>query len=154
MKYIFFYKTPIGKLGVVETSGAITHILFENSEMLDCEKKETPLIKQAGQELAEYFAGTRKKFDIEIKMEGTEFQKKVWRALMKIPYGKTVSYKDIAEKINNPKGMRAVGMANNRNHIPIIIPCHRVIGANGTLIGYAGGLSIKQSLLDLENPKK
>jgi len=155
MKYVFFYKTPIGKLGVVETNGAVSHILFEDGALLpDCVKKETPLIKKMNVQLKEYFEGTRKKFDIPLHLEGTEFQKKVWRALIKIPYGKTCSYKDIAEKINNPKGMRAVGMANNKNKIPIVIPCHRVIGANGTLIGYAGGLPIKQLLLDLESSKK
>ncbi len=101
-------------------------------------------------QLEEYMAGTRTEFDLPLKPEGTEFQKKVWNALLLIPYGETKSYKGIAVLIDNPKGCRAVGMANNRNPIPIIIPCHRVIGANGSLIGYGGGLDIKVKLLELE----
>ena len=94
-------------------------------------------------QLDEYFAGSRKEFDIPLKLYGTEFQIKVWKALEVIPYGETKSYKDIAICIDNPKGCRAVGLANNRNPIPIIIPCHRVIGANGKLVGYGGGIDKK-----------
>ena len=97
--------------------------------------------------------GKRKSFDLPLKPEGTEFQKKVWNALLDIPYGETRSYKDIAVAIGNPKACRAVGMANNRNPISIIIPCHRVIGANGSLVGYGGGLPIKIELLNLETGK-
>lgn len=98
----------------------------------------------------EYFSGKRKKFDVSIVLEGTEFRKKVWKELMNIPYGETCSYKDIAIKIGNPKACRAVGGANNKNKIPIIIPCHRVIGTGGKLVGYAGGLHIKELLLENE----
>ena len=100
-----------------------------------------------------YFSKKRKSFDIPIKLEGTEFQKRVWDALIQIPYGKTCTYKDIAEKIGNPKACRAVGGANNKNPIMIIVPCHRVIGKNGDLVGYAGGIEVKQKLLDLEQGK-
>lgn len=101
-------------------------------------------------ELTEYFLGKRKQFTVPLHLVGTEFQKKVWRALLEVPYGKTVTYKDIAKKIGNPKALRAVGMANNKNKIPIIVPCHRVIGSDGKLTGYAAGLSIKEKLLKLE----
>ena len=102
------------------------------------------------EELEEYFSGQRKEFDIPLAPQGTDFQKKVWKALQNINYGTTASYKEIAQKINNPKAVRAVGMANNQNPIAIIIPCHRVIGSNGKLVGYAGGLELKQKLLELE----
>ncbi len=100
--------------------------------------------------IIDYFLGKTTNFTVNLDLYGTEFQKKVWQALMEIPYGVTVSYKDIAIKINNPKAMRAVGMANNKNKIPIIIPCHRVVGADGNLVGYGGGLHIKEQLLQLE----
>ena len=96
------------------------------------------------------YSGQRKEFDIPLAPQGTDFQKKVWKALQNINYGTTASYKEIAQKINNPKAVRAVGMANNQNPIAIIIPCHRVIGSNGKLVGYAGGLELKQKLLELE----
>lgn len=105
-------------------------------------------------QLQEYFFGKRKTFDLPLAIEGTEFQIKVWKALSEIPYGTTCSYKDIAIKIGNCKASRAVGMANNKNPIPIIVPCHRVIGASGKLVGYAGGLNIKQKLLNVENANK
>ena len=98
----------------------------------------------------EYFSGERKKFDLPLYFEGTEFQKSVWNELRKIPYGTTVSYKDIAEGINNEKAVRAVGNANNKNKIMIIVPCHRVIGKNGKLVGFAGGLDKKEFLLEHE----
>lgn len=101
-------------------------------------------------ELTEYFEGKRKSFDIKYKVTGTEFQKRVWNALTKIPYGQTRSYKDIAKSIGNEKACRAVGMANNKNPIMIIIPCHRVIGANGSLVGFGAGLDVKKTLLSIE----
>ena len=114
----------------------------------------TPVIDRALTQLNEYFAGRRKAFDLPLKLFGTEFQQKVWIALSKIPYGVTVSYKDLAETVGNPKACRAIGMANNKNPLPIILPCHRVIGKNGSLTGYAGGLHIKKFLLDLEQQYK
>lgn len=116
----------------------------------DIEIKENKLIRECYCQLEEYFDGKRKYFDIPLYIEGTDFQKKVWYALMDIPYGEVRSYKDIAIAINNEKAVRAVGNANNKNKIPIIIPCHRVIGINGKLVGYAGGLEIKEKLLELE----
>ena len=112
--------------------------------------KETDLINNTRKQLDEYFAGKRKKFDIPIKLDGTDFQIKVWKELLKIPYGETCSYLDIAKRIGNPKASRAVGMANNKNKIIIIVPCHRVIGSNKKLVGYACGLDVKEKLLELE----
>ena len=112
--------------------------------------KETDLINNTRKQLDEYFAGNRKQFDIPIKLDGTDFQIKVWKELLKIPYGETCSYLDIAKCIGNPKASRAVGMANNKNKIIIIVPCHRVIGSNKKLVGYACGLEVKEKLLELE----
>ena len=113
-------------------------------------QKETELIKNAKKQLDEYFAGKRKNFDIPIELNGTDFQIKVWKELLKIPYGETCTYLDIAKRVGNPNASRAVGMANNKNKIMIIVPCHRVIGSNKKLVGYAGGLDIKEKLLKLE----
>lgn len=110
----------------------------------------TELLSMATIQLDEYFQGKRTIFSLPFKLTGTPFQLAVWKELKNIPYGKTTSYKEIAQKINKPKACRAVGMANNKNPLPIIIPCHRVIGSNGKLIGYAGGLKLKNYLLELE----
>ena len=151
MKYIWFYKTPIGKIGIGENDSAISCLLFDGaSAPSDYQLSETPLIKSAAAQIAEYFDGKRKQFDLPLNPKGTAFQKSAWDALQAIPYGETRSYKDVAVQINSPKACRAVGLANNRNPIPIIIPCHRVIGTNGSLTGYAGGLDVKRLLLDLE----
>jgi methylated-DNA-[protein]-cysteine S-methyltransferase len=112
--------------------------------------KETLLLKQGALELQEYLAGKRRRFDLPLLPRGTDFQQKVWGALLTIPYGAVCSYKDIAIAIGNEKACRAVGGANNKNPIAIMIPCHRVIGADGRLVGYAGGLGIKEQLLKLE----
>lgn len=151
MKSLFFYQTIIGKIGVVENEGQITNLYLESDELpTDLEIRETEVLKTAGKQLLEYFTGRRKNFELPLAPAGTEFQRRVWQALCHIPYGETVSYKEIAKKINNDKATRAVGMANHRNPIPIFIPCHRVIGANGKLVGYGGGLEIKKALLELE----
>lgn len=150
MKSVFFYDSDIGKIGIAEDEGAITNIFFEKEEAVNFEVLETPLIKEAYKQLDEYLKGKRKTFDLPISASGTEFQQKVWKALINIPYGETRSYKDIAVAVGNEKACRAVGMANNRNPISIIIPCHRVIGKTGKLIGYGGGLPIKEHLLKLE----
>lgn len=110
----------------------------------------TELLSMATIQLDEYFQGKRTIFSLPFKLTGTPFQLAVWKELQNIPYGKTTNYKEIAQKINKPKAYRAVGMANNKNPLPIIIPCHRVIGSNGKLIGYAGGLKLKNYLLELE----
>ncbi|BCN31269.1 methylated-DNA--protein-cysteine methyltransferase [Anaeromicropila herbilytica] len=154
MIYYYIYHTKIGDLLLKSREETITHILFcDENEYIEKnfeEKRETPIIQEAYQQLLEYFSGTRTKFELSISPEGTEFQKKVWNALRDIPYGETRSYKEIATFIGNEKASRAVGNANNKNPIPIIIPCHRVIGANGKLVGYAGGLDKKKKLLDIE----
>lgn len=110
----------------------------------------TELLSMATIQLDEYFQGKRTTFSLPFKLTGTPFQLAVWKELQNIPYGQTTSYKEIAQKINKPKACRAVGMTNNKNPLPIIIPCHRVIGSNGKLIGYAGGLKLKNYLLELE----
>lgn len=145
---MFCYNSPIGKIYIEEENEHIVQISF--SEIFG-EENETQLIKETCKQLSEYFEGKRKVFTIPIATKGTTFQKQVWQALCEIPYGKTCSYKDIAIKIGNPRASRAVGMANNKNPIAIIIPCHRVIGKNGNLTGYAGGLEIKDFLLEKEN---
>lgn len=151
MKYAYCYDFPIGSLLIVEDSHAITHILMNQKLNDDAYKfEETPLIQEAYKQLNEYFAGKRKIFELPLAPNGTEFQKKCWQALQAIPYGETWSYKQLAKAIGNEKACRAVGGANNKNPIIIVIPCHRVIGANGHLVGYGGGLPIKEQLLKLE----
>lgn len=147
MKSIFYYETYIGKIGIVSDNLYIYEISFYNK---DYPIYETMLMKECISQILEYFDGKRKYFDIPIFVEGTDFQKKVWNTLIRIPYGKTCSYKDIASFIGNERAVRAVGNANNKNRLPILIPCHRVIGINGKLVGYAGGLDIKRKLLELE----
>ena len=152
MKKIFFYDTKIGKIGIAEEKGAITDLYF--SEELTESKailEETAILKETNKQLQEYFQGKRKVFDLPLAPKGTEFQQKVWQALKEIPFGETRSYGEIAKSIRQPKASRAVGGANNKNPLPIFIPCHRVIGANGKLVGYAGGLEIKKFLLNVEN---
>lgn len=151
MKNLYFYNTDIGKIGIADNGKAITNVYFNESPQLkDTEIMETDLLKEAAQQLKDYLAGKRKNFNIPLMPEGTEFQQNVWKALQQIPYGKTCTYGEIARKIGNPKACRAVGMANNKNPIGIFIPCHRVIGANGRLVGYAGGLEMKEHLLAIE----
>ncbi|QCC86822.1 methylated-DNA--[protein]-cysteine S-methyltransferase [Desulfovibrio desulfuricans] len=113
-------------------------------------EQQTPLLQRAFKQLEEYLAGTRESFDLPLAPEGTPFQRKVWDALLQIPYGQTRSYRQIAEAVDSPRGFRAVGMANNRNPIAVFIPCHRVVGADGSMVGYGGGLPIKEALLKLE----
>lgn len=151
MKNSFYYDTKIGRIEIEENGEAITKIDYvqKNSEEL-VDGKETELIKEAIKQLNEYFEGKRSIFDLPLETEGTEFQKKVWNALKEIPFGETKSYGEIAKIIGNEKASRAVGMANNKNPIMIVIPCHRVIGANGKLVGYAAGLEVKEMLLNLE----
>jgi len=152
MTYTYFHNFPIGEVGIAETDGAISHVYFDDTtnKPKNAEVKETPLIKRAEVQLREYFAGKRTEFDLPLALEGTEFQLKVWKALQDIPFGIVRSYKDIAVAVGNVKACRAVGMANNRNPISIIVPCHRVVGHNGKLVGYGGGLPTKEYLLELE----
>lgn len=154
MKSFYYYEIPeIGKIGIGTESGAITDLHFEKSsvERKDFEVKETELHKKAHEQLLEYFAGKRKIFDLPLAPQGTDFQKKVWKALTEIPYGETRTYGEVAAAVGVPKGPRAVGLANNRNPIALIIPCHRVIGSNGSLVGFGGGLHVKKYLLEMEH---
>ena len=151
MENTFIYDTRIGKVGIIDNGNSITEIYFANDQdAKEVNTRETPLIKEAAKQLKEYFEGKRQDFNLPLDPKGTTFQKNVWKALQAIPYGATWSYKQVAEKVNSPKAYRAVGMANNKNPISIVIPCHRVIGANGKLVGYGGGLDIKEHLLSME----
>ncbi|AJQ29032.1 methylated-DNA--[protein]-cysteine S-methyltransferase [Pelosinus fermentans] len=151
MKNIFFYQTNIGEIGIVENKDAITNLFIKRERIpQEVVVKETVVLKEAGKQLMDYIAGKRKCFELPLAPEGTEFQQIVWKALQEIPCGETRSYGDIARSIGQPKASRAIGMANNKNPILIFIPCHRVVGANGKLVGYAAGLQVKQYLLKLE----
>ena len=151
MKNLWFYACPIGKIGITEQDGAICHVFFSTEASPDgFTLQESPVIEKAERQLTEYFSGSRKTFDLPLNLGGTEFQATVWQALQTIPAGETRSYKDVAVMIGKPGASRAVGMANNRNPVSIIVPCHRVIGQDGSLTGYAGGLAIKQYLLEHE----
>lgn len=149
MKYANSYVFPIGRIFIAESDGAITDVATRPID--GSVEKDTPLISQVAQMLREYFSGERKDFDgLPIAFEGTEFQKKAWNALLTIPFGETRTYKEQAEAVGNIKACRAVGAANGKNPISIIVPCHRVIGSDKSLVGYAGGLDIKRALLELE----
>lgn len=152
MKSGITMNTPIGMISIVEDGSGICDLHLGTLEM--AQETETPLLAEARRQLSEYFAGERKEFSLPLSLSGTEFQKKDWQALLKIPYGETRSYKEIAEMIGNPKACRAVGMANNRNRIAILIPCHRVIGADGAMVGYGGGVEKKVWLLEMEKKNK
>jgi len=142
-------ETPIGLLQVVCSDGALQAIHFSEQRQ-EGHPGDSELLSEAIRQLQQYFSGERREFDLPLEAQGTPFQKAVWQALRAVPFGKTASYKDIALAIGNPKAIRAVGLANKRNPIPIIIPCHRIIGSNGKLTGYAGGLWRKEYLLNLE----
>lgn len=139
--------SPVGELTLLATEKGLAGVYFEERFEGEWESGESLFLNQAEYQLREYFAGQREKFEVELDPQGTEFQRAVWNELSKIPFGQVVSYQFIAEKIDNPKAVRAVGLANGSNPISIIVPCHRVIGANGKLTGYGGGLERKRSLL-------
>lgn len=147
----FFYKSPIGILKISADEIGVTglEISMEGNESAP-EELCSPIIQQAVSELKEYFEGSRKEFHVPVHVNGTVFQGKVWNALREIPYGETRSYQQIANAAGSPKACRAVGGANHNNPVMIIVPCHRVIGANGSLTGFGGGLSAKEYLLRLE----
>ncbi len=154
------FSSPIGILTLIATEKGISKLHFgkislkKSKKALETKVDQSKIIShliQAQRELTEYFEGKRKKFDIALDTQGTPFQKAVWNELKKIPYGKVLAYSAIAEKIGNPLASRAVGLANNKNPVGIIVPCHRVIGKSGKLVGYAGGISRKQKLLELES---
>jgi len=152
--YYCYLDTPIGELLLAGNDDALAMIGFPKGSMRrdpepDWIFNEKPLAT-ARQQLTEYFAGTRKEFDLPVALSGTEFQVSVLEALQEIPYGETVSYGEIARRIGRPKAVRAVGAANGRNPIPVVVPCHRVIGSSGDLTGFGGGLDTKEALLRLE----
>ena len=153
MIYQKIIKTPIGDICILEENNKIIGLTLDN-EKYCYREKNTEILNETEKQLNEYFWGKRKKFNVPINPKGTEFQKQVWNELLKIPYGQTVTYKRIAQKIEKPNAARAVGMANHNNPIAIIVPCHRVVGSNSKLVGYAFGLERKQFLLDLENKFK
>ena len=144
--------TPIGPLTLADESGCgiLTGVRFGDENGAD----ESPILLQAEAQLLEYFEGRRRQFTVQFIPKGTAFQWAVWQNVSRIPYGETATYGDIARAVGRPRAFRAVGMANHVNPIPIIIPCHRVMGANGSLTGYAGGLEAKRWLLDLEQKRK
>jgi methylated-DNA-[protein]-cysteine S-methyltransferase len=146
---LYTRQTAIGCIGLAERDGALVELAFQAKPGAE-HVSEPEVIRRAFAQIEEYLAGRRKNFHIPLHVEGTPFMRRVWDELCKIPYGATRSYKDIAVAIGRPGAMRAVGMANNRNPIALIIPCHRVIGADGRLVGFGGGLDVKRRLLELE----
>ncbi len=155
METLFYYETPLGKMAICENGTAITHISLTQTSSLKEERmiRQTPLIRQAILQLRQYFAGSRKHFELPLCARGTEFQQSVWEVLRTIPYGQTRSYKEVAVALGNPNAARAVGMANHNNPITIVIPCHRVIGSDGSLVGFGPGIDVKKRLLALEKEK-
>ena len=162
MEKAYVYKTRLGRFLISVDDDAVTGVelyiedekeLTNEQLLMNYEILETEIMKETVRQLIEYLEGKRKIFDVKINPKGTEFQKKVWDALRAIPYGETRTYKQIAEAVGNSKASRAVGMANNKNPIICIIPCHRVIGGNGKLVGFACGLEVKDQLLRIENEK-
>lgn len=151
-KYQYTYHFPIGKLTIVVSDEALHAI--SNTTQFSYEEKEHPLILKTKQQLDEYFNGTRTTFTIPCHLEGTAFQIKAWETLMEIPYGQTISYQKQATQMGNVLSVRAVGGANHHNPVMIIIPCHRVIGKNGSMTGYGGGIGVKEYLLKLEQNRK
>ncbi|TBN37437.1 methylated-DNA--[protein]-cysteine S-methyltransferase [Pseudomonas sp. BGI-2] len=157
MSYTFTtMASPVGELKLVAKDSRLAAILWENDKPNRVklgpmsEAVDNPILVRAVKQLQEYFAGTRNRLELELDFSGTDFQKKVWQALLTIPFGETRSYSEIAEQIGNPSAVRAVGAANGKNPISIVAPCHRVIGASGKLTGFAGGLEAKERLLTLE----
>jgi methylated-DNA-[protein]-cysteine S-methyltransferase len=157
MSYVYkTIKSPVGTLKLVGSEAGLAAVLWENDDPrrvrleLGSQDEHHPVLVEAERQLNEYFAGKRKSFSVKLDFVGTPFQKKVWCALLSIPFGETRSYGQLAKQIGNPKAVRAVGAANGKNPISIIGPCHRVIGASGNLTGFAGGLEVKALLLRLE----
>jgi len=150
---LWMFETPLGLMAVGEEGGAVVRLWLPGQPLPRLMPHQTPLLERAEGQILEYLNHQRQVFDLPLSPAGTDFQKKVWAALSDIPYGQTRSYGDIARRIGCPGGARAVGMANHANPIPILIPCHRVVGAKGQLTGYAGGLELKGALLALEGRK-
>jgi methylated-DNA-[protein]-cysteine S-methyltransferase len=149
--HYFCRETPIGNITICANKKAVTGLCFGEYSDVDGQNLETEIIKKAFLQLAEYLNGARKRFDLKLEYSGSDFQTSVWDLLKRIPYGKTKTYREIAGNINNPKSSLAVGGACGRNPIPIFIPCHRVVGSNGNLTGYGGGINLKKKLLTIES---
>ena len=149
-KYISYLKSPIGQIKLTADESSVNSILFVFNDTEMEEENINSVLTQCKKEFSEYFSGKRKEFEVPISQAGTGFQQRVWNELLKIPYGETVSYNFIAESLGDRKSIRAVGASNGKNQISIIVPCHRVIGSDGSLTGYAGGLWRKKWLLNHE----
>jgi methylated-DNA-[protein]-cysteine S-methyltransferase len=147
-----FINTPVGILELKGDAEGLASVLFKDEENDVVSEKIPKELKDAALQLQEYFEGNRKEFNLKLSLEGTDFQKRVWEELQQIPFGKTTSYQQMANTLGDPKVIRAAASANGKNPISIIIPCHRVIGSDGSLTGYAGGLHRKKWLLEFENP--
>lgn len=147
---LYLFDTALGEMGLGSEEGAIIRLYLPGEPVPRLISRPTPVLERGRRQLLEYLAGERRTFDLPLSPQGTPFQQKVWAALRAIPWGQVRSYRDVAGAVDCPRGFRAVGMANHRNPIPILIPCHRVVGADGTLTGYAGGLDVKAALLRLE----
>lgn len=148
---ISFQQTPAGRIGIAESGGVITNLLFEHYPVPDgAESGDSELLREAFRQLQAYFQGGLREFDLPLDPRGAPFMREVWRHVAAVPYGRTASYRDVAVAAGNPKAVRAVGMANRLNPVPVFIPCHRIIGSDGKLTGYRGGLPLKERLLDLE----
>ncbi len=154
MKQYCYYQSPIGRLLLIGEQGLLEEIHFPNSAdhavIEDNWHHDEECFADVLQQLEEYFAGDRRSFKVKMRLKGTDFQRRVWQELRQVPYGETASYGEIAERIDNPKACRAVGGANGKNPIPIIVPCHRIIGNDGSLTGFGGGLELKKKLLRIE----
>jgi methylated-DNA-[protein]-cysteine S-methyltransferase len=148
-----YYSSPIGALEVSGVADGIVSVTFVTRRLAN-DRNLPKCVEEGIQQLDEYFRGSRKRFSLKLLLQGTPFQKLVWERLRKIPYGNTASYGDVARAIDHPRAYRAVGNANNRNPIAVIIPCHRVIGSDGDLVGYGGGLWRKEWLLNHETAKR
>ena len=149
-KYISYLKSPIGEIKITADENSVNSILFVFNDTEMEEENINDVLTQCKKELSEYFSGKRKEFEVPVTQAGTSFQQRVWSELIKIPYGETVSYNFIAESLGDKKSIRAVGASNGKNQVSIIVPCHRVIGSDGSLTGYAGGLWRKKWLLNHE----
>lgn len=152
MKNLLYHQSSIGNIAIVDNGEKITNVFFGKPGFLQTQFRnaETELNTLCAKQLDEYFKGVRRAFDLPMEMEGTPFQVNVWKAMLTVPYGETRTYRDIAKQIGNPNSYRAVGLANNKNPMVILIPCHRIVGTNGDMVGYGGGLAKKKQLLIFE----
>jgi methylated-DNA-[protein]-cysteine S-methyltransferase len=150
MSIIAFRSSPFGRIGLEEHDGAVTRLYLPVDPAPAATGEESELLRRAFAQLEAYWQGRLRVFDLPLSPKGTDFMRRVWRQLCAVPYGHTASYRDIAAAVGNPRACRAVGLANHRNPLPLFIPCHRIVGRNGALTGYRGGLDMKRALLDLE----